>query len=39
MMAASKAENYQLVEEVLDQGLEGLGYSREDLSAELFASD
>ena len=39
MMAASKAEDYQLLKEVLDQGLKELGYSREDLSVELFASD
>ena len=39
MMAASKTEDYQLLGEVLDQGLRELGYSREDLSVELFASD
>ena len=39
MMAASKTEDYQLFGEVLDQGLKELGYSREDLSVELFASD
>ena len=39
MMAASKTEDYQLSGEVLDQGLKELGYSREDLSVELFASD
>ena len=39
MMAASKAEDYQLMGEVLDQGLKELGYSREDLSVELFASN
>ena len=38
LMAASKAEDYQLLGEVLDQGLKELGYSREDLSVELFAS-
>ena len=38
-MAASKTEHYQLLGEVLDQGLKELGYSREDLSVELFASD
>ena len=38
MMAASKSEDYQLLGEV-DQGLKELGYSREDLSVELFASD
>ena len=39
MMAASKTEDYQLLGEVPDQGLKELGYSREDLSVELFASD
>ena len=39
MMAAFKTEDYQLMGEVLDQGVKGLGYSREDLSLELFASD
>ena len=39
MMAASKTEDYQLLGDVLDQGLKELGYSREDLSVELFASD
>ena len=39
MMAASKTEDYQLLGEVLDQGLKKLRYSREDLSVELFASD
>ena len=39
MMAASKTEDYQLMGEVLDQGLKELGYSREDLSVEMFASD
>ena len=39
MMAASKAEVYQILGEVLDQGLKELGYSREDLRVELFASD
>ena len=39
MMAGSKAEDYQLLGDVLDQGLKELGYSREDLSVELFASD
>ena len=39
MMAASKTEDYQLLGEVLDQDLKELGYSREDLSVELFASD
>ena len=39
MMAAFKSEDYQLLGEVLDQGLKELGYSREDLRVELFASD
>ena len=39
MMAAYKTEDYQLLGEVLDQGLKELGYSREDLSVKLFASD
>ena len=39
MMAASKTEDYQLLGKVLDQGLKELGYSREDLSVELFTSD
>ena len=39
MMAASKTEDYQPLGELLDQGLKELGYSREDLSVELFASD
>ena len=39
MMAASKTEDYQQLGEVLDQGLKELGYSREDLRVELFASD
>ena len=39
MMAASKTEDYQLLGEVLDQGLKELGYSRGDLRVELFASD
>ena len=39
MMVASKTEDYQLLEDVLDQGLKELGYSREDLNVELFASD
>ena len=39
MIAAPKTEDYQLLGEVLDQGLKELGYSRKDLSAELFASD
>ena len=39
MMVASKTEDYQLLVDVLDQGLEELGYSGEDLKVELFASD
>ena len=39
MMAASKTDDYQLLREVLDQGLKELGYSREDLSVEFFTSD
>ena len=39
MMAASKTEDYQLLGEVVDQGLKELCYPREDLSVELFASD
>ena len=38
-MAASETEDYQLLGEVLDKGLKELGYSREDLGVELFASD
>ena len=39
MIAASKTEDYQLLGEVRDQGLKELGYCREHLSVELFASD
>ena len=39
MMVASKTEDYQLLGDVLDQGLKELGYSREDLNVELFGSD
>ena len=39
MMVASKTEDYQLLGDVLDQGLKELGYSREDLNVELIASD
>ena len=39
MMVASKTEDYQLLGDVLDEGLSELGYSREDLNVELFASD
>ena len=39
IMVASKTEDYQLLGDVLDQGLKELGYSRKDLNGELFASD
>ena len=39
MMVASITEDYQLLGDVLDQGLKGLGYAREDLNVELFASN
>ena len=39
MMVASKTADFQLLGDVLDQGLKELGYSREDLNVELFASD
>ena len=39
MMVASKTEDYQLLWNVLDQGLKELGYSRDDRNMELFASD
>ena len=39
MMVASKTEDYQLLGDVLAQGLKELGYYREDLNVELFASD
>ena len=39
MIVASKTQDYQLLGIVLDQRLKELGYSREDLSVELFASD
>ena len=39
MMVASKTEDYQLPGDVLDQGLRELGYSREDVNVELFASN
>ena len=39
MMVASKTEDYQLLGDVLDQGLKDLGYSWEDLNVELFTSD
>ena len=38
-MVACKTEDYQLLGDVLDQGLKELGYSREDLNVEWFASD
>ena len=39
MMVASETEDYQLLGDVLDEGLKEVGYSREDLNVELFASD
>ena len=39
IMVAAKTEDCQLLREVLDRGLKELGYSREDLTVELFASD
>ena len=39
MMVASKTEDYQLLGDVLNQGLKQLRYSREDLNAEFFASE
>ena len=39
MMVASKTEDYQLLADVVDQGLKELGYSWEDLNVELFVSD
>ena len=39
MKVASKTEDYQLLGDVLDQGLKELGYFREDLNVKLFASD
>ena len=39
MMVASKTEDYQLLGNVLDQGLKELGYTREDMNVDLFASD
>ena len=39
MMVASKTEDYQLLRDVLDQGSKELGYSREDLNVEWFATD
>ena len=34
-----RSEDYQLLRDVVDKGLRELGYSMEDLSVELFASD
>ena len=39
MMVTPKTEDYQLRRDVLDQGLKGLGYSREELNVELLDSD
>ena len=39
MMVVSKTEDYQVLGDFLDQCLKELGYSREDLNVELFASD
>ena len=39
MIVASKTEEYQLLGDVLDQGLKELGHSLEDLIVGLFASD
>ena len=39
MMVACKTEEYQLLGDVLDQGLKESGYSREDLNVEPFDSD
>ena len=39
MMLACKTEDYQLLGDVLNQGVTELGYSQEDLNVELFASD
>ena len=39
MMVASKAEDYQILGDVLDQGLKELGHFREDLNLEFFDSD
>ena len=38
MMVASKTEDYELLGDVLDQGLKELGYSREHLNIECSAS-
>ena len=39
MMVAAKTEDYELLGDVLDEGLKELGYSKEDPSAELFTSN
>ena len=39
MMVASKAEDYQLLGDVLNEGPKELGYSSKDLNVELLASD
>ena len=39
MMVVSKAQDYQLLGDVLDQVVKEFGYSLEDLNVELFASD
>ena len=39
MMVASKSEDFQLLGDVLDQGLREFGYYRKDPNVELFASD
>ena len=39
MMVASKAQDYQLLGDVLEQGLKEVGDSREDLNVELFTSN
>ena len=39
MLVIAKTEDYQLRKDVLVQGLSELGYSIEDLTVELFASD
>ena len=39
MMVASETRDYQLLGDVLDQGLREVGYSREDVTVELFASN
>ena len=39
MMVTSTTEEYQLPVGVLHQGLKDLGYCRDDLNVEVFASD